>query len=281
VYFPYVETLKEFSNWLSHHLKNIQLSSQRIYVSGKELQYKVKEMNGLFIPAHVFTPFKSMYGKGVKKSLTEVFEPKYIDAIELGLSSDTYMADGIAEIHKYTYLTNSDAHSLGKIAREYQSITMETPSFSELKKALENRDGRGINANYGLDPKLGKYHETVCEKCLHPFPLKEEQCENCGHQKYTKGVADRIKELSSKDSDQPERPPYIYQIPLEFIPGLGPKMREKLLDHFGTEMAILHNVSFEHLQEVVPTKIAELIVAARTGKLTLSAGGGGKYGRVI
>lgn len=280
-FFPYMGTLKEFSNWLSKHLKNINLSSQRIYASGKELQYKVKEMGGLFIPAHVFTPFKSMYGKGVERSLTEVFDPEYIDAIELGLSSDTYMADGIAELHSYPFLSNSDAHSLGKIAREYQSIAMMEPTFAEFKMALENKDGRSITANYGLDPLLGKYHQTVCEKCLHPFNMKEEKCDVCGHHKYVKGVADRIKELSSTSEQMPERPPYIYQIPLEFIPGLGPKWREKLLDHFGTEMAILHKVSFEHLQEVVPLKLAELIVAARSGKLTLAAGGGGKYGRVM
>ena len=92
-FFPTIQTMKDFSNWLSHHLKNIHLSSQRIYVSGIELQKKVKELNGLFIPAHVFTPFKSLYGKGVYHSLTEVLNPEWIDGIELGLSSDTYMAD--------------------------------------------------------------------------------------------------------------------------------------------------------------------------------------------
>ena len=71
------------------------------------------------------------------------------------------------------------------------------------------------------------------------------------------------------DGQKTQRPPYIHQIPLEFIPGLGPKMREKLLNHFGTEMAILHEVSFEHLKEVVPEKMAELVVLARTGELEL------------
>ena len=244
--------MKDFSHWLSGHLKNIHLSSQRIYVSGKELQQKVKELGGLFIPAHVFTPYKSLYGKGVKYSLTEVFDPEYIDGIELGLSSDTYMADGITELHSYTFLSNSDAHSLGKIAREYQIISMNEPTFSELKKALSQEDGRGIVANFGLDPLLGKYHQTVCEKCQEPFKPEEEICPNCGHGKYVKGVADRIAELSTSKREPPNRPPYIYQIPLEFIPGLGPKLRGKLLNHFGTEMAILHEVSFEHLQEVVP-----------------------------
>lgn len=279
-YFSNIDTLKSFSNWLSCYLKNIHLSSQRIYASGKELQQKVKELNGLFIPAHVFTPFKSLYGKGVNISLTEVFDPQYIDGIELGLSSDTYMADGISELHSYAFLSNSDAHSLGKIAREYQTIRMKEPTFNELKSALSHENGREIIANFGLDPLLGKYHQTACEKCQHPFNLKEEQCKNCGHQKYVKGVADRISELSTISEQMPERPPYIHQIPLEFIPGLGPKLRGKLLDHFSTEMAILHEVSFEQLKEVVPIKMAELIVAARTGKLGLSAGGAGKYGKV-
>lgn len=280
-FFPSLPILKEFSHWISHHLKNIHLSSQRIYISGRELQRKTKELHGLFIPAHVFTPYKSLYGKGVRQSLTEVLDPELIDAVELGLSSDTYMADGIPELHSYTFVSDSDAHSLGKIAREYQTILMEKPTFSELKKSLANEDGRRIAANYGLDPLLGKYHETVCEKCLKPFDPKRGKCETCGHEKYIKGVADRIAELSNTGEKAPERPPYIYQIPLDFIPGLGPKMKEKLLNHFGTEMAILHEASFAHLKEVVPKKIAELIVAARTGQLQLQAGGGGKYGRVF
>ena len=85
--------------------------------------------------------------------------------------------------------------------------------------------------------------------------------------KYVKGVADRIAELSMNNGQKPERPPYIHQIPLEFIPGLGPKMREKLLNHFGTEMAILHEVSFEHLKEVVPEKMAELVVLCKNWEI--------------
>src|SRR5690625_4737459 len=117
-------------------MKNVTLSSQRYYGSVKELQYKVKELGGIFIPAHVFTPFKSLYGRGVKKSLREVLDPDLIDAVELGLSSDTFMADQISELHEFTFVTNSDAHSLGKIAREYQQIKMKEASFKELEWAL-------------------------------------------------------------------------------------------------------------------------------------------------
>lgn len=279
-YFPTIEIMKEFSAWLSGHLKNINLSSQRIYESGRELQKKVKELSGIFIPAHVFTPFKSLYGKGVLRSLTEVLDPEQIDGIELGLSSDTSMADALRELHQYTFVTNSDAHSLPKIAREYQIIAMKEPSFAELEKALKNQDGRKIMANYGLDPLLGKYHQTVCANCQNPYSPEEEQCPHCQDTKKVKGVADRILELKTAESPPGNRPPYIHQVPLDFISGLGPKLFRKLLDHFGTEMAILHEVPEEAIKQVIPEKTAELIIKARRGELSLLAGGGGKYGKI-
>jgi uncharacterized protein (TIGR00375 family) len=279
-YFPNLLIMREFSSWLSGHLKNIQLSSQRIYASGLTLQKKVKELGGIFIPAHVFTPFKSLYGKGVNQSLTEVLDPELIDAIELGLSSDTFMADQIKELHDYTFVTNSDAHSLAKIAREYQVIAMKQPTFLELKKALKKEEGRSIVANYGLDPLLGKYHKTVCAECLNPAANDDQICTLCGNTKIIKGVAERILELKTAEQSPKDRPPYIHQVPLEFIPGLGPRLLEKLVDHFGSEMAILHDVPYEGLKEVVPTKIADLILKAREGKVNLAAGGGGKYGKI-
>lgn len=279
-YFPNLSVMREFSSWLSGHLKNIQLSSQRIYATGLTLQKKVKELGGIFIPAHVFTPFKSLYGKGVNQSLTEVLDPELIDAIELGLSSDTNMADQIRELHDYTFVTNSDAHSLAKIAREYQVIAMKGPTFLELHKALKNEDGRKIIANYGLDPLLGKYHKTVCAECLNPASEEEQICRHCGNSKIIKGVADRILELRTAERGAKDRPPYIHQVPLEFIPGLGPRLLEKLVDHFGSEMAILHDVPYTGLKDVVSEKIADLILKAREGKVNLAAGGGGKYGKI-
>ncbi len=279
-YFPTLQVMKQFSAWLSGHLKNINLSSQRIYVSGRELQKKVKELSGIFIPAHVFTPFKSLYGKGVVRSLTEVLDPEQIDGIELGLSSDTFMADQLAELHQYSFVTNSDAHSLPKIAREYQVIAMKEPSFVELKKALNCQEDRRIVANYGLDPLLGKYHQTVCATCQNPYSPEESQCPYCQDTKTVKGVADRILELKSDANPPEDRPPYVHQVPLDFISGLGPKLLRKLLDHFGTEMAILHEVPAEALKQVIPEKVAELIIKARKGELKLAAGGGGKYGKI-
>jgi len=279
-YFPTLASIKLFTQWLIGKMKNVTLSSQRYYGSATDLQKKVKELDGLFIPAHVFTPFKSTYGKGVETSLTEVFDPKLIDAIELGLSSDSTMADQIKELHGFTFVTNSDSHSLAKIGREYQQIRLQAPSFIELRRALHHDGGRGIVANYGMNPKLGKYYTTVCQKCFEQVAYKTRRCSNCNATKIINGVYDRIKELANNETIIDARPPYYYQVPLEYLPGLGPKTYNKLLDQFDTEMNIIHHVPMEGLQQVVPQGLAKMIIENREGTQQVQAGGGGKYGKV-
>lgn len=279
-YFPYLETIERFSNWLASRMKNITLSSQRYYGGAKELQYKVKELGGIFIPAHVFTPFKSMYGKGVHASLAEVLDPDLIDGIELGLSSDTSMADQITELHDFTFVSNSDAHSLAKIAREYQEIAIEDTSFQEFYFALYNVNGRHIKRNFGMNPRLGKYHNTVCAKCLAPAQTDAKTCSACGSDKIIKGVFDRISELAGDTPNPVNRPPYLHQVPLEYLPSLGPKTFQKLLANFQTEMNIIHDVPLENLLDIIPEKLAHTIINMRKGELSVQAGGGGKYGSV-
>ncbi|TCP31737.1 uncharacterized protein (TIGR00375 family) [Scopulibacillus darangshiensis] len=282
-FMPSLDIMKDFSCWLARHMTNISLSTQRFYGEPKVLQQKVKELGGLFIPAHIFTPFKSLYGSGVKSSITEIFDKDLIDAVELGLSSDTDMADQIPELHQFTFLTNSDAHSLKKIAREYQKLRLEAPTFKEFQLALKNCEGRGVAENYGLNPLLGKYHKTCCSEC---FTLLEEHqkgnpCPSCGNKRVIKGVYNRLQELKEEPSSlTPNRPPYVHQVPLDFIPKVGPKTLEKLLNHFGTEMAVMHQVNRKHLEAVVGSLTADLIIKARNGKLSLGTGGAGRYGKV-
>lgn len=67
-YLPTLQSMQAFSTWLSEQMKNIHLSSQRIYCDAQILQRKVAELNGLFIPAHVFTPLKACMAKGSKRA---------------------------------------------------------------------------------------------------------------------------------------------------------------------------------------------------------------------
>ena len=284
-FLPHLSDIKEFSREMSTHIKNITLSTQRSDISGYELIDIVEKYNGILIPAHIFTPFKSYYGNCADR-IKDIFKEKYdkIFAVELGLSSDTFLADMISELEGKTFVTNSDAHSLPKIAREYNKMQVEDISFKEVVKALKNEDGRKILANYGLDPKLGKYHRTHCDNCDSTIETREpvEVCPKCGSDKVTFGVFDRIELIKDKEKTQsPEsRPPYIYQIPLTFIPGVGGKTIDKLLDTFETEMNILHKLSEDDIEAVVGEKVAKNIVNAREGNMKVESGGGGNYGKV-
>ena len=284
-FFPHLDDIKGFSNEMSKHIKNITLSTQRSDLSGYELIDIVEKYNGILIPAHIFTPHKSYYGNCTDR-LKNIFKEKYdkIFAVELGLSSDTFLADTISELEDKTFVTNSDAHSLPKIAREYNKMQVEDISFKEIVKALKNEDGRKILTNYGLDPKLGKYHRTYCDDCEKTIETKEpvEICPICGGKNITFGVFDRIELIKDKkETKSPKnRPPYIYQIPLGFIPGVGGKTVEKLLNNFETEMNILHKLTQDDIEAVVGEKVAKNIVRAREGKMEVHSGGGGNYGTV-
>jgi uncharacterized protein (TIGR00375 family) len=285
-FFPYFEDIKEFSKTLSNLVANVSLSSQNCKISAQEFFEIVNRIGGILIPAHVFTPHKSVYGKCVKR-LKEMFSRttlKKIPAIELGLSADTEIADHLKELAEYTFLTNSDAHSLPKIGREYNIVELEKANFKEILLALQRKEGRKIIANYGLDPKLGRYHRTFCEVCNYTATSNPPvyKCEKCGSDKIVKGVFDRIVEIGDyQESISPShRPPYYHQVPLEFVPGVGKKTLNKLFDYFGTEMNVLHKASYQEISKVVGFEIAQNIILARKGLLNLSPGGGGKYGKV-
>ena len=285
-FFPFLKDIKVFSKELSGMITNINLSSQNSGITAQEFFDMVDNLGGIVLPAHVFTPYKSVFGS-CSERLADIFSStalKEIPAIELGLSADSFLADCLRELSDFTFLTNSDAHSLAKIGREYNIIMMEKPTFRELLLALKRKNGRRITANYGLDPKLGKYHRTYCERCHTTATCSPPVyfCERCNSNRITKGVLDRIIEISADcNSISPlHRPPYYHQIPLEFVPGIGKKTKEKLFRNLGTEMNILHNTSQQELSKVVGPKIAADIIQARNGKLALLSGGGGKYGKV-
>src|SRR5690625_3949887 len=134
------------------------------------------------------------------------------------------MASIIDELNQYTFLTNSDAHSLPKIGREYQLMKLKEASFKEFEWVLHRVNGRRIKTNYGMYTKLGKYYTTICQACIKKAIYNADICQHCGSKKIVNGVFDRINELKSKSLQSKENhPPYIHQVPLEYIPKLGPK----------------------------------------------------------
>jgi len=283
-YFPDLAVMQHFTAWMAKHMKNVNLSSQRIYVPARKLQEEIYARGGIMIPAHVFTPHKGIYGN-VAPRMSDVLDLDMISGVELGLSADSEMAGLISELDRFTFVTNSDAHSLGKIGREYNRIRLAEPSFREFVMALDRSEGRGVTANFGLNPRLGKYHRTYCLGCSRILDGPEAMtgaCPHCGSVKKVQGVLDRILDIADRQEPRmpADRPKYHYQVPLEFIPGLGKATMKRLLERFGTEMAILHRATERDIAETVGEKLARQIVMARNGTLSLSAGGGGTYGKV-
>ncbi|MEC9489946.1 MAG: endonuclease Q family protein [Halanaerobiales bacterium] len=286
-FFPKIKQIKEFSRTMENYISNITLSSQAAKLTGKELLKIVEYHGGIMIPAHIFTPHKSFYGRAFK-TYSEVFTPAdwdKIPAIELGLSADTEMADLLPELSGKTFLSNSDAHSLPKIAREYNIMELEDLDFNSVLKALKRESGSRVKKNYGLNPELGKYHRSHCEDCDSIFSGKEAvlQCPNCGSKKVVVGVKDRILEIAeTKKPEHPaHRPEYVYQVPLLDIPGIGKKTAAKLFENCGTEMDVIHNLSITELKKCMSSRIFKKIKKARQQNFSFQSGGGGTYGKVI
>lgn len=282
VFVPTLAHLHELYQWLAKRQTNPSLSSQRIKSgSVTELSQLIAELDGIFIINHAFTPHKGLYGNCVTK-MSEMVDPAGVTGLELGLSADTAMADRIAELANMTFVTNSDAHSLPKIAREYHIAELTAPTFTAYKQALLRQSPNRITANVGLWPALGKYHRTSCRRCAARFDAVQELCPQCGSRMVTRGVYDRLLQVADQGTGihPPHRPSYIHQVPLEFVPGLGPRKRSQLAEAFGAEMNILHDVTLDELTDVVGVTLAERIIRARSGNLEFSAGAGGRYGSV-
>lgn len=288
VFLPDIGTMEAFAATMAKHIKNIHLSSQNAHMPLAQLVRTAASFDAVIVPAHAFTPHKSLYGNCSDRMarLLPEGEMARVAAVELGLSADSDMADRIGELADFTFITNSDAHSLDKIAREYNVLALEAPSLAECTLAFARRNGRRVVANYGLDPRLGKYHRTFCEACEF-VPQAEElftdRCPRCGSLKIVKGVFDRIESIA--EYPQPRhpdhRPPYHHQVPLSFVPGVGRKVMDKLLAAFGNEMNVLHRAETAELARVVGAAVAETIALARAGEAAIAVGGGGIYGKLL
>ncbi|MEK0314208.1 endonuclease Q family protein [Cohnella sp. 56] len=282
-YLPSLAAMKDWTRWMEPRMKNVTLSSQRIRVTGRELQRELLDRGGLLVPAHIFTPHRGLLGCSADR-ISDRLDPDGIAAVELGLSADSAMAGRLSQLDRYAVLTNSDAHSAAMIGRECNELLIAEPSFAEFAAALSGTDGRRVTANLGLHPMLGKYHASFCPSCKSPLPngAAADVCPACGSPRLVTGVDVRIRRLADRETAvwPAGRPPYRHQVPLHFFPGVGPRMRERLLREVGTEMDVLHRLDFEAIAAVAGERIARAIVDARAGKLTMTAGSGGKYGKL-
>ena len=67
---------------------------------------------------------------------------------------------------------------------------------------------------------------------------------------------------------------------VDFIAAEDTRNTLKLLNHFETEMNILHRLSKDDIEGVIGEKIATQIMNVREGNIHIQAGGGGVYGKL-
>ncbi|MDI9619565.1 MAG: endonuclease Q family protein [Candidatus Nezhaarchaeota archaeon] len=260
----------------------------------------------MVFPAHAWTPWWSIFGSvsGVD-SLEDCYGDKSceVKALETGLSSDPEMNWRVSFLDRLTLLSNSDSHSPypHRLGREANVFNLGELSYSEVTRAITERDSGRFLMTIEVDPAYGKYHWTGHRKCGVSMPPSEaikrgNKCPVCG-KPLTKGVEQRVEELA----DRPKgfRPPLAIDfkrlIPLAEIVasclGVRGEMRlysgrvwelcTSLTRRFGNEFKVLLEAPFNELMGVVPEKIAECIVKARKGEIRVKPGYDGVYGQLI
>jgi uncharacterized protein (TIGR00375 family) len=263
----------------------------RVRMNGSEIMDIAHENGCIIGPAHAFTPWTSIYKE--YNSIKDCYG-KMPDFLELGLSADSDMADTIEELEDIPFLTNSDAHSPWphRLGREFNELEIGELTFDGVRDAILNKK---IKANYGFDPRLGKYHKTACSKCYTQYSIDDAiklkmRCP-CGG-RIKKGVDYRIHELSKWEEPHhpPHRPPYIHILPLAEIisitHGKGvttvfvQKIWKEMIHRFKDEITALIQSPIDEVYDVDP-KVAGVINAFRNKTLEIKAGGGGKYGEIV
>ena len=253
----------------------------------------------LFVPAHIWTPWFSVFGsKSGFDAIEECFDEytKHIYALETGLSSDPPMNWRLSALGKYSLLSNSDSHSLRRIGREANIFEAEL-SYRAIMDAIKSKDSSRFLSTIEFFPEEGIYHydgHRACSVRLAPAETKKlnNLCPTCG-KPVTIGVANRVDELADRAEGfkPPNAIPYKNMVPLDEIiaeayglaSATGKTVQTEYLNlvtRHGSELKILFDCSRTDLKGSASPEIIEGIMRVRAGKIHIEPGYDGLYGKV-
>ncbi len=298
---PTIKTVEKINKKLLAIGANLKSDGRPILgLDAKELLKIVLESDEkcLFVPAHILTPWFSVFGsKSGFDSLEECFEDytKYIFAMETGLSADPAMIWRIPDGRRLALISNSDAHSPSKLGRE-ANVFNTGLNYTDIVQAIKDKDKNKFLYTIEFFPQEGKYYYDGHRNCNIVLSPEESAkynnvCPVCG-KALTLGVANRIKQLADKpEGFVPDNAiPYKSLIPLKEIIAevfsCGSETKkvnkeyEKLINSFENEFNILLNISKEDLEKSVISEIAEAILRVRQGKVIVEPGYDGVFGKI-
>lgn len=257
--------------------------------------------DSLIIPAHIWTPWFSLFGsESGFDSLEECFEElaPQIYAIETGLSSDPPMNWRLSQLDRLSIVSFSDAHSLRNLGREATVFELKKLNYQNIVKAIKKQGGEKNKVAYTIEffPEEGKYHWDGHRNCnirLSPEGTRKYKglCPKC-HRSLTVGVMNRVEKLADRKIGEkpPGTAPYRSLVPLEEIiaealgQNKGTKAVEQeyksLVEKGESEFNILFNLPLEKIQQMTLPKIAEGIKRVREKKLTIIPGYDGVFGTI-
>lgn len=254
----------------------------------------------LIYPAHIWTPWFSVFGsKSGFNSFEECFgdQANNIFAYETGLSSDPEMNWRVAQLDKYSMLSNSDAHSLKNIGREANIMELKDFTYQEIYQAIKNNNSKKLLGTIEYYPEGGMYHydgHRDCGICFSPTETKKHNnlCPICGRPLVV-GVENRVEELADRKIGYRLKGAreVIKLIELDKIicQALEIKSRNskavqkiynELISAFDNEFNVLMDVSVKDIENVAGEKVAEGISRMRAGEVVLKPGFDGQYGEV-
>ena len=252
--------------------------------------------DALFVPAHIWTPhFAALGASSGFDSLEECYGDllPHIFAVETGLSSDPPMNWRLSALDRFALISNSDAHSPQKLAREATLFDAER-SYPGIYHALKDRDPARFIGTLEFYPEEGKYHydgHRKCQVCWKPAQTlsAEGVCPVCGR-KLTVGVLHRVELLADRpEGFQPDFAPSCeYLIPLDEVigaaVGVGPKSKrvrsiyDRLLAELGPELGILRRADPAAIEACAGVLVAEGVRRMRSGEVDIYPGHDGEYG---
>ncbi|MBW1887232.1 MAG: UvrD-helicase domain-containing protein, partial [Deltaproteobacteria bacterium] len=257
-----------------------------------ELVLEVSDRS-FFIPAHIWTPWFSLFGsRSGFDSMEECFGDltSHIHALETGLSSDPPMNRCVSALDNYLLVSNSDAHSPPKLGREANIFETELDYDHMLQAMIQ---GEGFNGTIEFYPEEGKYHLDGHRKCqvrLHPRETKKKKgiCPTCG-KPLTVGVLHRVYELSDRETPKLSKDFYSL-IPLSEILSeildCGPSTKkvtsvyEDLLSVLGPELNILMDVPLKDIEKAGGILLSKAVERMRKDQVIRDEGYDGEYGTI-
>ena len=301
IFAPSFEVVKKINGQLAK-IGNLKADGRPILgLDAKELAKIALDVSEdcLIVPAHIYTPWFSLFGsRSGFDSIEECFEnyTKYIFAGETGLSSDPPMSWRNSNLDKMTLISNSDAHSLPKIGREANIFEGEM-NYKSIVSAIKREPGKTkLVSTIEFYPEEGKYHydgHRDCDICLTPQESRKYNniCPVCGRPLVI-GVLNRIEDLADrKKGFKPKGAiPFKSLVPLSEIIaeslGLGVNTKgvnkeyQNLIKNLGSEFKILLEIPLGELKNFTLPEIAEAIIRVREGKVRIEPGYDGVFGKI-